>query len=181
VLYSGDESWTAAREIGELVESVPGGLDQYRPQMRYLLLEERGYPEAELAPMRNMVAALFRLENSRGPEDVIRVVETLVEWLQAPEQADLARALVVWLRRSLLAGRMPDVEIPEIENSQEARAVSAERVKDWNKQWRKEGWDEGRQEGESTFLARLLERKFGVLDAETPPRIAAADSVQRLS
>ena len=89
VLYSGDESWTAAREIGELIESVPGGLDQYRPQMRYLLLEERGYPEAELAPMRNMVAALFRLENSRGPEDVFRVVETLVEWLQAPEQADL--------------------------------------------------------------------------------------------
>jgi hypothetical protein len=41
----------------------------------------------------------------------------LIERLLAPEQADLARALVAWLRRSLLASRMPDVEIPEIESA----------------------------------------------------------------
>ena len=139
VLYSGEESWTAAREIGELVETVSGGLDQYRPQMRYLLLEERGYPQAELASMRNLVAALFRLENSRGPDDVWQVVEALVAWLRAPEQADLSRALVAWLRGSLLAGRMPGAEIPEIESLQEARTMLAERVQDWTKQWREEG------------------------------------------
>jgi hypothetical protein len=185
VLYSGDESWTAAREIGELVEPVPGGLEQYRPQMRYLLLEERGYPDAELASMRNLVAALFRLENSRGPDDVLQVVEALVEWLTAPEQADLSRALVVWLRRSLLAGRMPDVEIPEIENLQEVRTMLAERVKDWTKQWREEGLEkgrqEGRQEGEAALLGRQLECKFGALDAEIRRRISAADSGQLLS
>jgi hypothetical protein len=40
-----------------------------------VLVEERAYSESELAPMRNLVAALFRLENSRGPEDIIRVLE----------------------------------------------------------------------------------------------------------
>ncbi len=39
VLYSGDDAWTATREVGELAETVSGGLDQYRPQMQYLLLE----------------------------------------------------------------------------------------------------------------------------------------------
>ena len=105
VLYSGEEGWTAATEIGELIESVPGGLERYRPKMRYLLVEERGFSDAELAPMRNLVAALFRLENGRGPEDLVQVLELLIDWLQAPEQADLAHALVVWLRRSLLASR----------------------------------------------------------------------------
>jgi hypothetical protein len=185
VLYSGDDGWTAAREIGELIEAVPGGLEKYRPQMRYLLVEERGYPDSELAPMRNLAAALFRLENSRGPEDIIQVLETLIEWLQAPEQADLARALVVWLRRSLLASRMPDIDIPEIENLQEARTMLAERVKDWKKQWqdeaRKEGEKVGRKEGESTVLLKQLARKFGAIDAEFQGRIAAADSEQLLA
>ena len=161
--------------------------------MQYLLVEERGFSESELAPMRNLVAALFRLENSRSPEDIIQVLETLIEWLQAPEQADLARALVVWLRRSLLASRMPDIDIPEIENLQEARTMLAERVKDWKKQWQEEarkegekagqkkGRKEGRKEGESTVLLKQLARKFGTIDAEFQGRIAEADSEQLLN
>jgi hypothetical protein len=180
VLYSGDTPWTATREIGDLVEPAPGGLEQYRPQLRYLLLEERRYSETALGSMRNLAAAVFRLENSRTPEDVLRVVETLVEWLQSPEQADLSRAIVVWLRRALLAGRMPGVDIPEIENLQEARTMLAERVKEWTRQWHDKGRLEGRLEGEATLLRRLLERKFGHLDEETERRITAADSDQLL-
>ncbi len=95
---------------------------------------------------------------------------------QAPEQADLSRALAAWLRRSLLPGRMPGIEIPEIESLQEARSMLAERVKDWTKQWR----EEGQQAGEAALLRRQLEFKFGVLDAETQRRIATADSDQLL-
>jgi hypothetical protein len=104
----------------------------------------------------------------------------LIEWLQAPEQADLARALVVWLRRSLLASRMPDVEIPEIESLQEARTMLAERVKDWKKRWQEEGKQGGRKEGESTILVKLLAREFGAIDAEHQRRIDEADSDQLL-
>ncbi len=86
VLYSGDDAWTATREVGELAETVSGGLDQYRPQMQYLLLEERRYPEADLASMQNLVAALFRLENSRGPDDVFQVVESLVKCRRHPSR-----------------------------------------------------------------------------------------------
>jgi flagellar biosynthesis/type III secretory pathway protein FliH len=117
----------------------------------------------------------------------------LIEWLQAPEQADLARALVVWLRRSLLASRMPDIDIPEIENLQEARTMLAERVKDWKKQWQeeartegdKEGWKagkkKGQKKGESTILIKQLTHKFGAIDARTRRRIADASSKQLLN
>ncbi len=189
VLYSGEDGWTAAPEISELIEAVPGGLERYRPHMRYLLVEERGFSEAELAPMQNLVAALFRLENSRGPEDIVQVLELLIEWLQVPEQAELARALGVWLRRSLLASRMPDIDIPEIENLQEARTMLAERVKDWKKQWQDEsrkegekiGQKKGRKKGESTILLKLLNHKFGTIDARTRRRIADASSKQLLN
>lgn len=109
VLYNGRPRWTAATGIAGLLEPPPAGLERYQPRLDYLLVEENRYGEAELAPLRNLSAALFRLENSRGPADVQRVVETLVEWLQAPEQASLRRAFATWLRRVLLPARLPGV------------------------------------------------------------------------
>ena len=181
VLYNGDRKWTAARDVAELVESVPGGLDHYRPHIRYFLLEERRYEEAELASMHNLVAALFRLENSRAPEDVRKVVEALNEWLQNPEQSDMRRAFVGWLRQVLLPRRMPEAEVPELENLQEVRTLLAERVKEWSEQWRDEGRQEGRQEGEAKLLMRLFERKFGPLEPTIRRRIAEADTDRLLA
>jgi hypothetical protein len=79
VLYNGEPRWTAAVDIAELIEVVPGGLELYRPQLRYLLLDEGRHREEELKPLRNLVAAVFRLENSRAPADIVNVLTTLVE------------------------------------------------------------------------------------------------------
>jgi predicted transposase YdaD len=35
VLYNGKPRWTAAEEIAELIEAVPGELGHYRPRLRY--------------------------------------------------------------------------------------------------------------------------------------------------
>ncbi|MEW6218485.1 MAG: Rpn family recombination-promoting nuclease/putative transposase, partial [Thermodesulfobacteriota bacterium] len=102
VLYNGDPRWSAATSIQDLITEVPGGLAAYRPEVRYLLLDEGRYSEADLAPLRNLVAALFRLENSRTPEDIRGVLEHLIAWLAAPEQARIRRAFTVWMRRVLL-------------------------------------------------------------------------------
>ncbi|CAG1770819.1 hypothetical protein BAC2_01300 [uncultured bacterium] len=72
-------------------------------------MEESRYGEAELASLRNLSAALFRLKNSRGPAKLEQVVATLVEWLWVPEQASLRRAFATWLRRVLLPARLPGV------------------------------------------------------------------------
>jgi hypothetical protein len=83
VLYNGETRWNASEEIADLIVPVPGGLEAYRPSLKYLLLDEGRYDETELAGLRNMAAAVFRLENSRTPEDVRRVVRLLLEWLHA--------------------------------------------------------------------------------------------------
>ena len=103
VLYNGEANWWAATSLEELSEpDLPVQLRRYQPQMRYLLIEEQRYEDTELAGLRNVAAALFRLENSRAAEDIERVLGTLVEWLGAPEQRQLRRAFVVWLNRVLL-------------------------------------------------------------------------------
>lgn len=97
VLYNGARRWTAPVDSIDLIETLPGGLVRYRPRPHYLLLDEGRYREADLAPLENLVAALFRLENSRTPEDIITVVSSLVNWLSSPEQASLRRAFTVLL------------------------------------------------------------------------------------
>lgn len=180
VLYNGDRKWTAARDVGELVETVPGGLEHYRPHIRYFLLEERRYEEAELASMQNLVAALFRLENSRAPEDVCQVIEALNEWLQNPEQSDVRRAFVGWLRQVLLPRRMPEAEVPELENLQEVKTMLAERVREWTEQWREEGREKGRVEELHRTILRLGRERFGEADETTRQNIEAIRDIDAL-
>lgn len=171
VLYNGRPRWTAATELADLIETPPGDLIHYRPHLRYLLLEATRYQNTNLAPLRNLSAALFQLENSRGPADVQRVVATLVEWLQAPEQSSLRRAFAVWLRQVLLPARMPGVVLSEINDLQEMQSMLAERVLEWTEEWKQQGL----QQGEALLLRRLLERKFGSLDPVVLARLEQAD------
>ncbi|MEW6218484.1 MAG: transposase, partial [Thermodesulfobacteriota bacterium] len=128
-------------------------------------------------------------ENSRTPEDIRGVLEHLIAWLAAPEQARIRRAFTVWMRRVLLPGRLPGTIIPEVEDLAEVKSMLAERVKEWTKEWerqglekgrlegrqegrqegrlegrlegRQEGRQEGRREGEAALLLRMVELKFG--------------------
>jgi hypothetical protein len=106
-------------------------------------LEESRYDEAQLAGLNNVAAALSRLENSREPHDMERVLGSLVQWLAAEEQTALRRAFVVWLKRVLLPARVPGAEIPNVVELQEMRAMLAERVKTWTEQWKQRGLQQG--------------------------------------
>ena len=65
VIYNGSKRWKAAKDISELIETVPGGLEKYCPHLRYLLIDEGAYGESQLTPlMKNLVAAIIRLENT---------------------------------------------------------------------------------------------------------------------
>jgi hypothetical protein len=87
VLYNGRGRWTAAMNVEDLIEAMPGGLTAYRPRQPYVLIDETRYSESELASGRNLAAALFRLEQSRTPADVQRVLAALIAWLQAGHEA----------------------------------------------------------------------------------------------
>ncbi len=186
VLYNGLLRWQAAVDVADLVAAGPGGLAAYRPQLRYLLLDQGALPDAALPATRNLVAALFRLEHSRQPEDVRQVVETLVEWLAAPAQASLRRAFTVWLKRVLLPARLPGVAVPEVSDLQEVKTMLAERVIEWTRDWKQQGLEEGLQQGLRQGLQQgkivsaresvlaTLELRFG------PPPAAVVETVNRI-
>jgi hypothetical protein len=69
--------------------------------------------------MKNLAAALFRLDRSRSRDELQAVVDDLLAWLATPERRSLRR---VFLRR-----RLPGVVIPEIDDFREVKAMLAER------------------------------------------------------
>jgi len=173
VIYNGSDPWTAKTDLADMLDpSLPKELVRWQPQIRYLLLEERRYREADLEGLPNAAAALFRLENARAPENI--QVGCLIEWLAGPENAGLRRAFVVWLKRVLLPARLPGIEIPNLNELQEINDMLAERVMTWTQEW----MEQGMQRGEAKLLRRQLTRRFGLLPSWVDQRLEQAGEAE---
>jgi predicted transposase YdaD len=181
VLYNGPRRWSAPEELASSFPSdLPGGLGKYVPQCRYLLIDESCQSEAALLLEGNAVAALFRLENCRQPEQIPAIVGDLMARLERAGQHSLRRAFRLWLTRVLFArgGKGADMA----NELWETHTMLSERVEQWEAEFlrkgRQEGLLEGRQEGEAAFLMRLLQKRFGELPSSVSDRIKAAQPVQ---
>ncbi|QEA40833.1 Rpn family recombination-promoting nuclease/putative transposase [Pistricoccus aurantiacus] len=161
VLYNGGKRWNAARNVSELVQPVPGGLEQYRPDLPYLLLDEGAIVASEQWPKetRNVVSAIFRLEYHRSHQDAIELIGLLVQWLQAPEQTRLRRHFALWIKRVLLPSWVPDDEEAEwqaLNDLNEVHNMLAERAKQWPEHWKQEGRQEGEEKARLETARNLI-------------------------
>jgi hypothetical protein len=172
VLYNGASAWTAAETLEPLIEPAPSVLAAYRPRQGYLLLDEQRIAKTGALPERNLSAALFRLEGSRGSAAAMGIVRTLIDWLQAPEQLGLRRAFTIWFGRVFLPKRLPGVELPPLSDLDEVYQMLAENVESWTDQWKREGLEQGLEQGREQgleqgrqaarhMLLRQVRRRFG--------------------
>ena len=142
VLYNGDSRWRAAVEVGELIAPVGPELAPYQPSQRYIVVDER-HVGAEDLPGRNLMAAVLGLEQSRTPDDLLRVAGRLVEWLRDLDDDDeLKRAFTDWVWQ-MAEGFVPDdAALPAVRTLEGVKMTLVERVAEWPKQWLQEGREE---------------------------------------
>ena len=112
VLYSGESPWQAARDALELFMPLPPALQRHAPRTRYLLLDAVRDPIPETAGADNLVSLLWRLERSRTPEAIDVLLERLVALVSGPGEEALRQAWSVFLGRSFLPRRFPDLFTP---------------------------------------------------------------------
>ena len=162
VLYNGESAWRAALEVGELIAPVGPSLAPYQPAQRYCLVDERHLAEDDL-PSGNVMTAVVRLEQSRSPADLKRVLETLASWLRGPDDGELRRAFVDWVR--LLADRLvpPGSPVPRVATLEELRMSLEERVAEWPKQWMREGMEKGIEHGLGQGIEQGIEQQRALL------------------
>lgn len=182
VLYNGERRWQAPTHLEPLIHPAPMGLEAYRPQLSYLLLDEGRLALDDLTQTRNLVTALFQLENSRTEQDIQIVLAYLIDWLQLPQQTSLRRAFTVWLNRVILPAKTPGEHFPVLNDLQEVQTMLAERVKQWTQEWRQagilEGIEQGIEKGEAKLFILLMESKFGALSTAMQAKINRASAEQ---
>jgi len=183
VLYNGERRWRAPVTLADLLPKVPAFLAPLQPQMRYLLIDEGAIPTDTLARLpRNLVAAIFKLEQPQTPEAVQQLVTELEAATRSDEYATVRRIVAIWIRAALIRNRKYPILLPELDDLQELRIMLSQRIEQWaegylatgRKEGRMEGRNEGRLEGEIAVLSRLLTRRFGPLPAWAEARLNAA-------
>lgn len=170
VLYNGPTAWRAPTNVVDLVVEGPPTLDRYRPRLEFLLLEERKLLEKARALESNSLAHLFLLAHAET-EEAPAAAEALIKSLEAPKHDELRRSLEIWYR-ALIHHREDGVELSETLELEEIPKVLTEQTPSWTAMWT----ERGRQEGEAALLLRLVERRFGPVNATTQQQVMEADT-----
>jgi len=168
VLYNGGKQWTAATDIADLIPKVPGLVSGYLPQMKYLLIDEGRYTDADLAGLENLMAAVIRFENPVNDVALMGLIEQLNDWLEG--KPELRRIFAVWIRAVLLRQSKHTLVLPKVNDLKELKMTLAERFDEWAKAHE--------QKSEALLLQRQLVRRFGALPSYVLEQIATATAQQ---
>ncbi len=187
VLYNGSQRWTAATDVADLIPLVPGLVEQYKPRLSYLLIDESNYNDAELASLNNLAAAVFRFEHADNPAAMQDLISLLIDWLD--DRPDLRRMFSLWIRATLMRKKNYAILLPQVDDLQEIKVMLSDRLEQWALAYiaegelkgKLEGRQEGRQEGEMLALQKLLSKRFGAIPADITRLIANApvESIER--
>ena len=180
VLYNGTSLWKAPTDIFDLIPVVPGMVEQYKPRFKYLLIDENAYGERDLASLKNLVAAVFRIERPADPETIQALLRLLEEWLV--DRPDLQRMIARWIRATLMRKPAYRIVLPQIDDLQELRIMLADRLEEWAHGYEakgmQKGMQQGMQQGEAQALQKLLTKRFGWISPDISARIATAPKEQ---
>ena len=178
VLYNGDARWTAPKRLHALVAQPSNGLQQYLPQLEYLLLDEGVIVANGLPSPHNLAALLMAFEKGQSPAAVQKTIDQLLDATMQAQLASLQLSFMTWLKEVLLPGRLKGITLPNINSLLELKKMLTESTIDWSREWREMGKLEGKLEGEAAILQRLLTKRFGTLDDITLTRLHNATSDQ---
>lgn len=186
VLYNGVPRWSAAVEVADLIPAVPGLVAQFRPQMKYLVIDEGAYSEGHLASLQNLVAAVFRIEHPNTPESMRELIGLLEVWLT--DMPELKRMFAVWIRATLMRRSDYTIVLPEVQNLKELNMALAERMVEWAEGYKAQGVQQGMQQGmqqgrraeAANMLLVLLRTRFDSVPDDLAARVqaAAADVIE---
>ncbi len=201
VFYNGIPQWWAPLDVAELIEPVPASFAGYLPSMRYVLIDEKRWPLADLeALLDNVAAGIVRVEQDHGPEYLVGIVREFRQWLDQPGQSHLRRDILAWLTKVVLRERMPGLDMSEIGSLYDFQTFLEENMQTWPEKWEIKGREEGlrlgmqkgerlgmqkgvklgRIEGEAAVLLSQVELKFGPPSETIEARIREAEAEELL-
>ncbi len=160
VLYNGPSRWRAPTTLATLARTHPAFPKGFRADMRYQLIDIRRLRFNSPGLKHNLVAAMFRIENSRDRREIRDTVRLLIALLRGPHSASLRQAFVAWVNKVIFA-RLRGGPREKINSLEEIHAMLSDRWTQWEVELKAEALREGRREGRAELLLDLLQARFG--------------------
>ena len=136
--------------------------------------------DSELESLRNLAAAVFRLEKSFDTEAMEPVLEAASQWLRESGLEELRRSFTDWVLKVLLPSRIRGARFPDDLDLEEVKSMLAESGYSWSDRWEQEGAEKTLQKARGVLL-RDLERRFGPLPEDFRQRVEAIASIEELT
>ena len=156
LLYNGDRKWTSETNIKDLIEkTIP---DKYIPQFQYYKIIENEIPKSILLQIKNVVSAIFYVENS-NPLEIKAEISKLIELIKK-EDLEIVQLFSYWLNHFLkIKGQFAIEDITrEIKNIMEVKTMFETAVKEYGESLIKKGELLDKQK----VLIKQLSKKFGL-------------------
>lgn len=181
VLYNGSKRWTVPVSSGDLLSCNNTALEKYQPMQEYFLLDIGAISDKKLFESTDFASLLFRFEQSKSIDNIIQILHALCIVLPASERLHLHRSFISWLGGTILRKTQISESILHCNTVQEAHAMLADIVPNWEKSFFDKGVSEGKIDGIKVALKESLEEKFGsVLPNEILSRIDSINESKKL-
>ncbi len=115
VIYNGDGRWKFSPEIFDLIQPHPAVLTEFQPRMKFWLLDEGRFSADYLEGLQRVMAAIFRMENTRDTEETKRAIRYLGQTVaNSPFKQTIDRAVMQWMQYRL-SRKMPGLTALPVE------------------------------------------------------------------
>ena len=171
VLYNGNARWNAPEDIYDMITPEPPAfLRLYQPHLRYYLIDEGRYSEAELAQRPSPLSGVFSVENAgESWQELQAAVERVVSIVRAnPDKERIDRILTRWIKRHLERLGSKTINLEALNSLVEDKSMLAENLENLVKKERLEGHEQGVLEGEQISSQKIAQKliALGVLTDE---------------
>ena len=169
VIYNGQREWNAACELDGLIEPSPPGLEEFRPALRYKLLEAWRCGEARTE--QNLAESIFRIERSQNLPGAGQVMDELIEKFDGGAYAQVDRTFAKWLT-AFIRNRYPDNEIRDCESVKEVRMQVVDELLPWGAHVVEREAKEAAAKAAKETEARVAKETEARVAKETEARVA---------
>jgi predicted transposase/invertase (TIGR01784 family) len=173
LVHQGPQGWRFSCEFSDLFGTVPEPLRPYLPAFRHALVDLAQTDDRDLSAEMRLRAFLKALKYSRRP-DLPDCIDLVLAEAPVLGEKDLF-VILTYLDKGPVSINSKAM----CEALQRLAPDRKERIMGWLTQpYYDKGKAEGKAEGEANILARLLEKRFGVVPASLRQRIFAAEVSQ---
>ncbi|AWI04552.1 Rpn family recombination-promoting nuclease/putative transposase [Clostridium drakei] len=188
VLYNGEYKWTVEKKFKNIMnksELFGNNIIDFE----YILIDINKYEKEELMELKNLVSAVFLLDQKVDIEEFIsRVKDIAIGFNNLTEEQKMM--LRHWLRVTLsdelkgkLGEKIEDILIAKKEEVNRMTSNISKTIKETFQKTREEGMEKGIEEGiekarqkDAEIVLKLLTKKFGSLDDVFKEKIEKLDS-----